>query len=278
MVLELTGQVLSKCWLLGATGLRILRDLYHSFLFAERNPTHSVSTLSDQWLNGYPYLCTLVILVSTFKWLATECYRYTDTSRPIPFNSPCREESNETLPDSGGQLPANVSAFFSLLTCIAMWTLQNQYHSITLAERNPTHSVLTLTDHWLKGYPFFCTLVSRASTFKLLATGCYRHVDTSRPIPFNFPLRVDSHETLPDSCGHLPAQVSAIFSLLTTIAMWTLRDIYHSIPLAEGNPTHSAWTLSDQWFKGYQYLCTLVLRASTFKWLATECYGFLDSL
>jgi len=149
-----------------------------------------------------------------------------------------------------------------------MQTLRDLYHLIPLAKRNSTHSVPTLSHDWLKGYPFFCTLVFRASTFKLLATGCYRHVDASRPIPFDSPGRADSNETLPDSSGHLPAEVSAFFTLLTSIAMWTLQDLYHSFPLAEGNPTHSVRTLSDRWFKGYPYLCTLVLRACTFKLLA----------
>jgi len=60
--------------------------------------------------------------------------------------------------------------------------------------------------------------------------------------------------------------------------MWTLRELYHSIALAEQNPTHSVRTLSDRWFQGYPYLCSLGLRASTFKLLATEYYCFLDLL
>jgi len=49
--------------------------------------------------------------------------------------------------------------------------------------------------------------------------------------------------------------------------MWTLRELYHSIPLAEWNPTQSVPTLSDRWFKGYPYLCTLVLRQ-----VLSNCY------
>jgi len=135
-----------------------------------------------------------------------------------------------------------------------------------------------LSDHWLKGYPFFCTLVPRASTFKLLATGCYRHVDTYIPTPFDSPRRADFNETLPDPGGHLPAEVSAFFTLPTSIAMWTLQELYHSIPLVVSNPMHSVQTLSDRWFKGYPYFCTLVLWACTFNLLATECYCFLDQL
>jgi len=109
-----------------------------------------------------------------------------------------------------------------------MQTLRDLYHLIPLAERNSTHPVPTLSDHWLKSYPFFCTLVPRASTFKLLATGCYGHADALRPIPFDSPGRADSNETLPYSGGHLPTEVSAFFILLTSIAMWTLQELYHS--------------------------------------------------
>jgi len=148
------------------------RNSYHSILLDQRIPTHPVLMLSDHWLNGYAYFCTLVLGVSIFKLLATECYRHADTSKCIPFDSPRRAGSNETLPDYGGHLPAKVSAIFCLLTCIAIRTLGNQYHSITLVERNRMHSVPKLSDYWLKCYPFFCTLVPLASTFKLLATGC----------------------------------------------------------------------------------------------------------
>jgi len=103
-----------------------------------------------------------------------------------------------------------------------------------------------LSDRWLNGYGFFCTRVHQGSTFKLLATRCYRHADASRPIPFDSPGQADSNETFPDSGGHLPAEVSAFFTLLTSIAMWTLQELYHSIPLAEENPTHSVRTLSDR--------------------------------
>jgi len=48
-----------------------------------------------------------------------------------------------------------------------MRTLRNLYYSIPLAEQIPTHSVPTLSDHWLKGYPYLCTLVPHAGTFRL---------------------------------------------------------------------------------------------------------------
>jgi len=236
--------------------MRTLRNLYHSIPLNQRIPTHYVLTLSDHWLNGYAYLYTLVLQVSTFKLLATEYYRHADTSRPIPFNSPRRGDCNETRPDSGGHLPAKVSAFFSLLRCLALRTLGNQYHSIRLAERNPTHSVPTLSNRWLKGYPYFCSLVPWASPFKLLATWCYRHADASRPIPFDSPRRADSNEALPDSGGSLPAEVSPHFFLLKSIAMCTLRNLYHSIPLTQRIPRHSVLMLSDSWLKGYPYFCT----------------------
>jgi len=106
----------------------------------------------------------------------------------------------------------------------------------------------------------------------------YSHVDASKPIPFDSPRRADSNETLPDSGGNLPAEVSAFFTLLTSIAMWTLRQLYHSIRLAERSLTDSLGTLSDRRFNGYPYFGTLVLRARTFKLLATEDYCFLNQL
>jgi len=53
----------------------------------------------------------------------------------------------------------------------------------------------------------------------MLAAGCYRHADNSKPIPFNSTHRADSNEGLPDSNGHLPAKVSASFSLVTSIVI-----------------------------------------------------------
>jgi len=126
-----------------------------------------------------------------------------------------------------------------------MRTLRDLYYLIPLAEQNSTHSVPTLSAHWLKGYPFFCTLVPQASTFKVLATGCYRHEGTQRPIPFDYPWRADSNETLPDSAGHLPDEISGFFILLTAIAVRTLRNLYHSIPLSEWTPMRHFLTLPD---------------------------------
>jgi len=132
-----------------------------------------------------------------------------------------------------------------------MRTLRDLYHSIPLAGRNSTHSVPTLSDHWLKGYPFFCTLVPRASTFKLLATGCYRHEDIQRPIPFNAPRQADSNERLPESAGHLRAKISPFSIQLTAIVMRTLRNLYHSIPIERRIPTNPVLILSDHWWKSY---------------------------
>ena len=114
-----------------------------------------------------------------------------------------------------------------------MRTLRDLYHLIPLAEPNSTYSVPTLSDHSLKGYPFFCTLVPRPSTFKVLATRCYRHENTQRRIRFDSPQPADSNETLPDSARHLPSEISAFFILLTAITMRTLRNLSHSIPLGE---------------------------------------------
>jgi len=138
-------------------------------------------------------------LARTFKLLATGCYRNADAARPIPFDSPRRADSNDTLPESGGHLPTEVSASFILLTSIAMRALRNLHHSIPHGRRIPTHPVPMLSDHWLNGYAYFCTCVPRATTFKLLATGCYRHVDASRPIPFDSPRRGESNALCPDA-------------------------------------------------------------------------------
>jgi len=66
------------------------------------------------------------------------------------------------------------------------------------------------------------------------------------------------NEALPDSSGHwpVPGEVSAFSLLLTSIAMLTLRNLYHSIPLDRRNPTHPVPMLSDRWLNGSAYLCT----------------------
>jgi len=65
-------------------------------------------------------------------------------------------------------------------------------------------------------------------------------------------------EALPDSSGHLlvPGEVSAFVCLLTTIAMRTLRNLHHSIPLYLRIPTHPVPTLSGHWLQGYPFYCT----------------------
>ena len=191
--------------------MQTLRNLYHSIPPKRRIPTHPVPMLSDHWLQGYPFFCNSVPRVSIFKLLATECYRHADTSRPIPFDSPRRADSNETLPDSGGHLLAEISAFFIQLTALAMRTLQNLHHSTPLDRRIPMNPIPNLSDRWLKSYPPICTSVPRVNTFKLFATECYRHADASRPIPFVSPRRADSNDALPDSGGYLPAEISAFF-------------------------------------------------------------------
>ena len=57
----------------------------------------------------------------------------------------------------------------------------------------------------------------------------------------------DSKEALPDSSGHLlgPGEVSAFVCLLTAIAMRTLQNLYHSIPLSERTPMRPFPTLVD---------------------------------
>ena len=153
-------------------------------------------------------------------------------------------------------MPAEISALFILLTSIAIQTLRTLYHSIHLDRQNPTHPVPMLSDYWLNGYAYFCTFILWVSTFKLLTTECYRHADTSRPIPFDSPRRADSNDTLPNSGRHLPAEVSALFILLTSIAMRTPRNLYHSIPLNLRIPTDLVLLLSNRWLNGYTYFST----------------------
>jgi len=156
----------------------------------------------------------------------------------IPFITPKQGDSNKALPDSSRDLlvPGDISAFVFLLTSIAMQTLRDRYHSIPLDQRIPMHRYPKLWDQWQNGYPYFCTLVLQVSAFKLLATECYRHADTLGPIPFNSPRRADSNETFPDSGGHLPTEVSPFFTLLTSITMRTIQNLYYSIPLGEQTP------------------------------------------
>jgi len=111
-----------------------------------------------------------------------------------------------------------------------------------------------------------------------LPADLYSHADASRPIPFDSPWRADPNKTLPDSGGHLPPQISASFVLLTSIAMRTLRNIYHSIPLDRRILTHPVPTLSDRWLKCYPNLCPRVHQGGTFKLAATGYYIHADAL
>ena len=134
-----------------------LRNLYDSTPLDQPVPTQPVPMLSDHWLNGYAYFDTLVVGVGSFKLLASECYRHEDTARPILFDSPRRADSNETHPASGGDLPAEVSPLFSMLTSIAMCTLCNIHYSITLDRWIATHPFPMLFYSWLNCYPTICT-------------------------------------------------------------------------------------------------------------------------
>ena len=101
----------------------------------------------------------------------------------------------------------------------------------------PTHSVPMLANHRLKDYSYFCPFVLRASTFRLTDTESYWHGNASKPILFISPRGADSNRTHSDSGGHLPSELSALFSLLTFIAIWIFRNLYHSIPLDPQIPT-----------------------------------------
>ena len=73
----------------------------------------------------------------------------------------------------------------------------------------------------------------------------------SLPLSERIPMRpiltlADCNKALPDSSGHrpVPGEVFALFCLLTSIAMRTLRDLYHAIPLTERTPMRPFPTLA----------------------------------
>jgi len=68
-----------------------------------------------------------------------------------------RADSNETLLTSGGHLPGEVTASFSLVTCIAMRILRDLYSSIPLAELTPVQPFPHLPT---EVSPFFSLLIS----------------------------------------------------------------------------------------------------------------------
>ena len=153
--------------------------------------------VSDYWFNGYPYLWMLVLRhIPANCWLLNatgmQTLRHQQHSISLTERVPMW-----LLPKSCGHPPAEVSASFSLLMSTAVQTLPNLHHSIPLNRQISTHPAPMLSDRWLKSYPCFCPLVPRTTTFKLLATTWYRHVDTSRPIPFNFPHWADSNASCP---------------------------------------------------------------------------------
>lgn len=101
-----------------------------------------------------------------------------------------------------------------------------------------------------------------------------------KPIKFDSARRVHSNKTSYDCNGYprLHAKVSAFLSLLSWIAMPTLRNLYHLIALAKRNPTYVVPTQSNLQLIGYQYFCTLVPQASTVRLMATVCYRYVDAL
>ena len=201
-----------------------------------------------------------------------------DASRPIPFDSPRRADSNRTLPDSGRHLPTAVSPFFSLLTSIAMHTLRNLYHSIPLDWRIPTHPVPMLSDRWLKGYPNLCTWVPQVSTFKLLATECYRHADTLRPISFNSPRRAEFNALCPDTVRPLVEGLSILLyfsspsKCFQIVGCWVLQACEHL-------ETYTIWFASAnglQWGPSRLWLTSAHWGICLFH--PADIYSYVDAL
>jgi len=205
-----------------------------------------------------------------------DLYSHSDASKPTPFDSSGLPDSNAHCPDAVRPLAGWLCIHLYLCSpgkypqIVGYWVLQACGRFKTYTIRFPTAGGL----QWDPSRLWRTSALRDICLFHPAA--CYSDVDAPKPLPFDSPRRADSNETLPDSGGYLPAKVSAFFTLLTSIAMWTLRELYHSIPLAERNPTDSLRTLSDRRFKGYPYFCTLALWAGTFKLLDTEYYCFLD--
>jgi len=114
---------------------------------------------------------------------------------------------------SGAYPPNKVSATFSLLTSTAIRTLRNLHNSISLNRQILKHPVITLSNNLVTGYAYFSTFFHRASTFKLLATECYRHWYPSSHIPFNSPYRAHSNPSCPGPDRGLVLKLSPLLYL-----------------------------------------------------------------
>jgi len=126
----------------------MLENLYNASRLNRPIPTHAVQMHSDHWLKGYGYLSTSVLRVTTFKLLATECYRHVDTPRSIPFNSPSRPESKALSPDAVRPLAEGLSIllYFSspgkYFQIVGYWGLQPCGHFETYTNKFPSASGL----------------------------------------------------------------------------------------------------------------------------------------
>ena len=115
---EFPGEVLSHCWLLGATGMRTLQALYHSNPFAERTPMRPFPTLVD--------ICPLRYL----PLHPAELYSHADSSKPIPSDSPPLADSNGPCPDAVRPLvewlciPLYLSSSGKYFQIVGYWVLQ----------------------------------------------------------------------------------------------------------------------------------------------------------
>ena len=141
---EFPGQVLSHCWLLGATGMRTLRGLYHSIPLGERTPMRPFPTPAD--------ICPLRYL----PLHPADLYSHADTSKPIPFDSPRPADSNGPCPNAVRPLvewlclPLYLSSPGKHFSIVGYWVLQacERFEAYTIQFPLPRGIQRTLSGHY----------------------------------------------------------------------------------------------------------------------------------
>ena len=191
-----------------ATGMPPPRALYHSIRLVRRIQMVRFPTRSDRWWWSYHLVCTLVPRASTFRLFAVEGYKHATASGLIPLNSSHQAESNEPSPGSGAPLAGELSPFLTLLTATGMPPPRALYHSIRLVRRIQMVYFPTRSDRWWWSYHLVCTLVPRASTFRLFAAEGYKPATASSLILLNSSRRAESNEPSPGSGAPLAGELS----------------------------------------------------------------------